>query len=75
MTAVSVAKCLVIFMARYGRVAKLHSDLGKEFQAHVMKELCELWGVRKTYTTPYTPWSDGLVERANRTQTLIEGVL
>ena len=66
-TAISVAKCLVIFMARYGRIAKLHSDLGKEFQAHVMREMCELWGVRKTYTTPYTPWSDGLVERANRT--------
>ena len=44
-TAVNVAKCLVIFMARYGRVAKLHSDLGKEFQAHAMREMCELWGV------------------------------
>jgi len=37
------------------------------FQAHVLREMCELWVVRKTYTTPYTPWSDGLVERANRT--------
>ena len=66
-TALSVAKCLVIFMARYGRVAKLHSDLGKEFQANVTKNLCELWRVHKTYTTPYTLWLDGLVERANRT--------
>ena len=66
-TALSVAKCLVEFMARYGRVVKLHSDLGMEFKAQVSKHLYELWGVRKTYTTPYTPWSDGQVERANRT--------
>ena len=48
--ALSVAKCLVDFMAR--RVEKLHSDLGMEFQAHVSKHLYELWGVYKTYTTP-----------------------
>ena len=65
--ALSVAKCLVQFMARYGREEKLHSDLGMEFQANVSKHLYELWGVHKTYTTPYTPWSDGQVERANKT--------
>ena len=63
--ALSVAKCLVKFMARYGRVDKLHSDLGMEFQASVSKHLYELWGVHKTFTTPYTPWSDGQVEHAN----------
>ena len=31
------------------------------------KHLYELWGVHKMFTTPYTPWSDGQVERANRT--------
>ena len=46
--ALSVAKCLVKFMARYGRVDKLHSDLGMEFQASVSKHLYELWGVHKT---------------------------
>ena len=54
-------------MARYRRVEKLHSDLGKEFQANVSKHLFELWSVHKTYTTPYNPWLDGLLERANRT--------
>ena len=66
-TAVSVAKCLVVFMARYGKIAKLHSDMGQEFQAKVTRGLCDMWSVTKTYTTPYTPWSDGMVERANRT--------
>ena len=65
--ALSVAKCLVKFMARYGQVEKLHSDQGQEFQANMSKHLFELWRVHEKYTTPYTPWSDGLVERANRT--------
>ena len=62
-TALSVAKCLVKFMARYGRIEKLHSDLVQEFKANAMKHMFDLWGVQKTFTTPYTPWSDGLVER------------
>ena len=35
----SVAKCLVKFIARYGRVDRLHSDLGMEFQASVSKHM------------------------------------
>ena len=47
--ALSVAKCLVKFMARYGRVVRLHLDLGMEFQASVSKHLYELWGVHNCY--------------------------
>jgi hypothetical protein len=32
-----------------------------------MSEICKLLEIRKTYTTPYRPQSDGLVERFNRT--------
>lgn len=63
----SVAQCLVQFMGRYGVIRRLHSDQGKEFKAEVMKYLCQLWRVAKTFTTPYAPWSDGQVERSNRT--------
>ena len=66
-TALSIAKCLVNFMGRYRRIGKLHSDLGREFKAHVMEHLYDLWGAAKMFTTPYTPRSDGLVEHANRT--------
>ena len=66
-TALSIARCLVKFMARYRHKEKLHSALGQEFKAHVMKHMYDLWCVKKTFTTPYTPWSDGLVESANRT--------
>ena len=44
-TALSVAKCLVKFMARYGRIEKLHLDLGMDFKANVLKHFFELWGI------------------------------
>ena len=31
-----------------------------------MAELCALWGVRKSHTTPYHPQAKGVVERGNR---------
>ena len=65
--ATTVAKCLIQFMQRYGTIQKLHSDQGREFESNLIAEVCTLWGVDKTRTQPYTPWSDGMVERANRT--------
>ena len=31
-----------------------------------MAELCALWGVQKSHTTPYHPQAYGVVERGNR---------
>ena len=53
-TALSFARNLVHFMSRYRCIEKLHSDLGREFKAHVMEHLYDLRGVKKTFTTPYT---------------------
>ena len=45
----------------------LLSDRGTNLLSHLMKETCELLGVRKLNTTAYHPQCDGLVERYNRT--------
>ena len=47
--------------------AVIHSDQGREFENHLMQELCLLLGAHKTHTTPYHPASDGLVKGFNRT--------
>ena len=45
----------------------LHSDKGRQFESDLLEELCDLWGVQKTRSTPYNPQSKGVVERGNRT--------
>jgi hypothetical protein len=66
-TAKGVADVLVKeYFTRYGLCESLHSDQGLEFDNFIMQEVCNLWGVRKTRTTPFAPWSNGMVERSNR---------
>ena len=55
------------YIARHGAMRWLHSDQGTEFDNHVCLELCKLYGVGKSRTTPYVPWSNGMVERSNKT--------
>ncbi len=68
MEAITVAELLVnSFICRFGTPDQLHTDQGRNFEAKVIKEVCQLLGITKTRTTPYHPQSDGLVERFNRT--------
>ncbi|KAK3558685.1 hypothetical protein QTP86_023232 [Hemibagrus guttatus] len=63
----TVAKCLwEQFICHYGYPERLHSDQGRDFESHLIKELCDVAGVRKVRTTPYHPRGNP-VERFNRT--------
>ena len=55
------------YFARYGAPYSIHSDQGANFESNLMKEICLLYDIRKTQTTPYNPQGDGLVKRMNRT--------
>ncbi|KAF7641864.1 hypothetical protein LDENG_00270010, partial [Lucifuga dentata] len=62
--ATTVADVLVKeWFYRYGVPACLHSDQGRSFESTLVQQLCELYGVQKTRTTPYHPQC----ERFNRT--------
>ena len=49
-----------------GLPEQIHSDQGAQFESQLLSELCRLWGVDKTRTTPYHPQANGVVERNNR---------
>lgn len=55
------------WVCRYGVPLELHSDQGRNFESAIFKEMCDVYGIKKTRTTPLHPQSDGMVERFNRT--------
>ena len=50
-----------------GHVPSTNKEFGKKFDSVLVKEICQLLGIR---TTPYHPQSDGLVECFNKSDVL-----
>ena len=44
--------CLDVF-ALAGPPSKFHSDQGKNFKSHILRDLCLAFGMKKSRTTPY----------------------
>ena len=51
-----------------GPPRRLHLDQGRNFESHILSELCKAFKVEKSHTTPYHPMAmgDGLVKQMNR---------
>jgi len=64
----TVVKVLVNdWFQRFGVPEQIHSDQGHDFESCLVKELCDLYGITKSHTTPYHPEGNGQCERFNRT--------
>lgn len=75
-TAVTTAKVLWNKIIQpFGVPKRLMSDQGPNFESHLMHELCELYGMTKSHTTPYHPAGNGSCERFNRTLLGLLGTL
>ena len=66
-SAMSIAKILLPIVSDYGPPQIIQSDQGKEFDNNLVREICAAINSEQRLSSAYSPRTNGLVERTNRT--------
>ena len=64
----TIAEILVTqWLEPEGEPEELHTDQGTPFEARLMQQVCKLYDIKKTRSSPYHPQGNAQVERYNQT--------
>ena len=67
MTAATVANAIIDeCIMELGAPDVIHTDQDSNFISEIMQDICRIFMIEKTRTTPYDPQGNGQVERFNR---------
>ena len=67
MTTATVANAIIDeWIMKFGASDVIHTDQGSNFLSELMQDICRIFMIEKTRTTPYQPLGNGQVERFNR---------
>ena len=59
-------KIMIHIIARFGVPDRLHTDNAQNFNSKIIKAICKQLKIKKTYTSPYNPSSNGILESYHR---------
>jgi len=62
-TALEIAIAFIHVMGLFGLAESFHSDHGKENDAYIIHQLQQITGLKHTFSIPYNPSTNGIVER------------
>jgi transposase InsO family protein len=66
-SAVTTAKFILEqIILRHGTPHTIHTDQGANFESKLISQLCSIYNIKKSRSSPYHPEGNGAVERENR---------
>lgn len=65
----SIVNTLLVYFQHFGTPMRIHCDLGREFDNALLKDLCQLYDIKLTFSSVNHPQSNGSLERFHATLT------